>query len=111
MHYQVNFNTSEWEIIAETFNFDKYYQGEYDSIEKLRLTREAWQGNLPLYLHDIQMFKPEVLIERAKGIVTTDPVFAVFDKTNLTFAEMIWEIWARRKEIIKISPGDYNYYE
>jgi len=33
------------------------------------------------------------------------------EKENLTFAEMIKEIWNRRNEIVKITPGDENPYE
>jgi len=45
------------------------------------------------------------------GIVVSAPIFAIFDKKDLTFAQMLQEIWNRRKEIVKIVPGDENPYE
>ncbi|MEO0092887.1 MAG: hypothetical protein ABIK67_01325 [candidate division WOR-3 bacterium] len=109
--YEVYLSSREYEIIAEDFDFEKYYHGFYDSRMKLDLDREAWVGSTPLYLHYIGTFEPNYLIEKAKGIVTTKPIFAIFDKENLTFAEMIQEIWKRRKEIVKVTEGDDNPYE
>ncbi len=110
----MNFNSREWEIIAEDFNFDSYYHKQYDASLKFGLDREAWQGNVPLYLHgvnDINPFLPDKIIRKAENVVTPDPIFSVFDKENLTFAQMIQEIWKRRKEIVQITPGDDNPYE
>ena len=107
----MNFNTREWEIMTEEFGFDAYYEGRYDDTIQLNLAREAWQENIPLYLHDITPFFPDEIIKKAEGIVTSEPIFAIFDKENLTFAEMLQEIWNRRKEIVKITPGDENPYE
>jgi hypothetical protein len=111
MKYSVSLNSREFEIKTENFSFDKYYQGLYDSETKLSLTREAWQGNLPVYLHDVGILAPDYLIEKAKGIVTPEPIFSIFDKENLTFGEMLQEIWKRRKEIVKVTEGDDNPYE
>jgi hypothetical protein len=111
MKYEIFLNSREYELIAENFDFDKYYQGLYDDETKFSLDREAWQGNIPLYLHDVGIFEPEYLTKQSQDIVTPDPVFAIFDEENLTFAEMIQEIWKRRKEIVKITPGNDNPYE
>lgn len=101
MRYKVNLNSREYEIIAEGFSFDKYYQGIYDSKTKLGLTREAWQDNIPLYLHDVGEFNAEYLIKKSQTIVTTEPIFSVFDLKNLTFVEMIKEIGKRSSELLK----------
>jgi|UniRef100_A0A7V3RH74 hypothetical protein len=111
MKYKVNLTSSEWEIIAEDFDFDKFYEGCYDDNQRLDLTREAWLGNRPLYLHAIDTFSLDEIIKKAEGIVTSEPIFSIFGKENLTFAEMLQEIWNRRKEIVKITPGDENPYE
>ena len=111
MKYSVSLNFREFEIKTENFSFDKYYQGLYDSKTKLGLTREAWLENIPLYLHDIGKLSPDYLIEKAQGIVTPEPVFSIFDKENLTFTEMLQEIWKRRKEIVRVTKGDDNPYE
>jgi hypothetical protein len=111
MKYQVNFNTSEWEIIGENFDFNLYYEGRYDDQPRLLLAREAWQGDIPLYLHDYTPFAPSQIIENASGIVSPEPVFSIFDKENLTFAEMLQEIYNRRQEIVQKVPGDQNPYD
>ena len=111
MKYEISLNSREWEIVAEIFDYNKFSAGLYDHKHRLGLYREAWQDNIPLYLHDVGIFSPEYLIEQAQNIVTPDPIFAIFDKENLIFAEMIREIWERRKEIVKITPGDDNLYE
>ena len=111
MKYTVSLNSREFEIAADDLVFDKYYQGLYDSKTKLGLTREAWQGNMPLYLHDVGVLVPDYLTEKAKGVVTPEPIFSIFENENLTFAEMLQEIWKRRKEIVKVTKGDDNPYE
>ena len=77
---------------------------------RLGTYREAWQGNIPLYLHDVGIFVPDYLSKKAQGIVTPDSIFAIFDKEKLTFAEMLQEIWKRRIEIVKVTEGDDNPY-
>jgi hypothetical protein len=114
MKYQIFICTHEWEIIAENFDFEKFFndfEEEYDHTRKLGLTREAWNGDIPLYLHDIGTLSPDYLIEIAKGIVTEDAVFSIFDKENITFEEMVNEIWTRRREIVQVTDGDENPYE
>ena len=110
MRYEVSLNSREWEIIAKDFDYQKFHQKFYDITNRLGTYQEAWQGNIPLYLHDVGIFAPDYLSEKAKDIVTPDPVFSIFDKENLTFAEMLKEIWQRRKEIVKITTGDDNPY-
>lgn len=110
MKYKVSLNSREWEIIADDFDFKKYYAKGYDGIRLGFLTREAWQGNVPLYLHDVGIFSPLYLAEQARPVVTAEPVFSIFDKENLTFSDMVWEIWNRRQEIVKINKGDDNPY-
>ncbi len=111
MKYQIFICTHEWELIAENFNFEKFFAGEYDHERKLGLIREAWDGDIPLYLHDVSILSPDYIIEVAKGIVTEEPVFSIFDKENITFEEMVDEIWARRREIVQVTDGDENPYE
>ncbi|MEO0107162.1 MAG: hypothetical protein ABIL70_04205 [candidate division WOR-3 bacterium] len=111
MKYKVNFTSREWEIIGEGFNFDDYYAGKYDDTERLYFSREAWQGDIPIFLSDTYAFSPDEILVRANGIVTPQSVFSIFGKENLTFAEMLQEIWTRRKEIVKVVPGDNNPYE
>ena len=110
MKYDVVLNSREWEIVAEDFESERFYAGGYDSRPRLSLTREAWKGDIPLYLHDVGVFFPDYLIEQARKVVTPEPVFAVLDVTNLTFAQMIHEIWNRRAEIVRVTPGDDNPY-
>lgn len=110
MKYKVNFTSREWEIISEEFSFDDYYAGKYDDIERLNLTSEAWRGDIPLYLHDIYPFSLDIL-KFIEGVVTPQAIFSIFDKENLTFAEMLQEIWNHRKEITRIVPGDPDPYE
>jgi hypothetical protein len=115
MEYEIYLNSREFEIVAKDFNFEKYYCGFYNAEARLGLTREAWVASgrfwIPLYLHDVGMLEPDYLIEQAKNIVTPEPMFSIFDKENLTFAEMVNEIWLRRKEIVRVTPGDDNPYE
>jgi len=116
MKYEIWLNSREYEIVHEAFDVDKYYAHDYDTVQRLEMFREAWQtmpdvGVVPLYLHYVGIFEPEPIIERAEGVVTTARVFAIFDKKDLTFAEMLQEIWKRRKEIVKVSEGDGNPYE
>jgi hypothetical protein len=115
MKYEISLNSREWEIVAENFDFNKFYAGLYDHKHRLGLYREAWSatshgGYIPLYLHDVGILSPENLIKQAQNVVTAGSIFAIFDKENLTFAQMIQEIWKRRKEIVKITPGDDNPY-
>jgi hypothetical protein len=110
MQYTVVLTSREFEIIAEDFNFDQYHHNFYDSETRLALTREAWKGNVPLYFHDVGVFNPDYLKEKSSGFVTSDPIFAIFDKENITFAEMLDEIWKRRKKLVKTNPGDENPY-
>lgn len=42
--------------------------------------------------YDVGALSPDYLIEQARKAVTSDPTFAVFGVTNLTFAQMIREI-------------------
>ncbi|MEO0092880.1 MAG: hypothetical protein ABIK67_01290 [candidate division WOR-3 bacterium] len=111
MKYTISLNSREWELVADEFDYQKFHLRQYDQAKRLRLYREAWQGNIPLYLHDVGVLVPDYLIELAQGVVTTEPIFSIFDKENLTFAEMIQEIWKRRKEIVKVTEGDPNPYE
>jgi len=110
MKYNVVLTSREFEIIAEDFNFDQYHHNLYDSETRLALTREAWKGNVPFYLHDVGVFNPDYLKAISRGFVTSDPVFAIFDKENLTFAEMLDEIWKHAKKLVKVNPGDENPY-
>ena len=112
MKYKIILTSREWELIAEDFDFEKFNHGIYDQENRLGMYREAWQRDIPLYLHDVGIFEPEYLITAAsKAKVNTDPVFDIFNKKLLTFAEMIQEIWDRRKKITKTVPGDDNPYE
>jgi len=113
MKYEVYINYRDWEIIAETFEFEKYYRREYEHpLKNVSLfTREAWKGNIPLYLHDVDTFCPQYILETVKDYITPEPIFDIFDKKNLTFKEMIQEIWKRRDEIIKPTEGDDNPFE
>jgi hypothetical protein len=90
MTYRINVTDFEWEIIAEGFNFDTYYRtGEFDATTKFPVDREAWQGTLPVYLHGIGDLPYDYLIQRGQAIVTAEPIFAIFSKTDLTFQQMI----------------------
>jgi hypothetical protein len=113
MKYKIWLNTREWELTAEAFDFDKYLAGEYDNIpdDRQYLDREAWQGNVPLFLHYVGFFDHEYLIEKFEHRVTPEPIFSIFEMENLTFRQMIQEIWKRRKEIVKVTEGDGNPYE
>ena len=100
----------------EAFDFHAYDAGAYDETPRIGMDRESWQsmpdiGLVPLYLHYVGVFDADAIIERADGVVTAEPVFEIFDKKDLTLAEMIREIWQRRKEIVRISPGTGNPYE
>lgn len=109
--FQICIDYREWAIIAETFEFDKYYEKQYDHKKNVAITRQAGQGNIPLYLHDVGVFDPEYLLETLENLVTSDSISSIFDKENLTFREMIQEIWKRRDDIIKPTEGDINPYE
>jgi hypothetical protein len=111
MKYEVCINPVEWEIIAEAFDFDKYHRGKYKHENKLGLTREAWDGDIPLYLHDVGFLAPEYYIKISKGVVTPEPIFSIFDKENITFEEMLKEIWRRRTKIVKLFDGEENPYD
>lgn len=111
MNYEVVLNSREFEIVAEDFDIEKFNHGLYDNGHRLGLTREAWKGNVPLYLHDVGFFDVIYLTKKSEGVVTPDPVFSIFDKKDLTFTEMIQEIWDRHKKIVKVTPGDENPYE
>lgn len=110
MKYKVILTSREIEIIGKDFDFDKFYHNLYDNETRLHLTREAWSGNIPLYLHQVGGFDKDYLIEKARGIITDEPVFSIFDKDGLTFEQMINAIHDRRKKIITIIPGDANPY-
>jgi hypothetical protein len=106
MKYETYICTHEWEIISENFEFEKFHNKQYDQEKKLGLTREAWDKDIPLYLHDIDTFSPDYIVGVSEGIVTTESIFSILGKDNLTFKEMLNEIWKRRKEIVKITAGD-----
>jgi len=110
MKYVVHLTTREFEITAQEFDFDRFYGRGYDQERKLGLTREAWQRDVPLYLHDIGVLDADYLATRAENIVTREPVFAIFDKEDLTFTEMLREIQTRAKKIVKKTPGDEDPY-
>jgi len=110
MKYKIWLTTREWELVAEIFDFDKFYNGEYDDMPRY-VTREAWQGNIPLFLHDIDMFDVKYILEKIENLVTPEPIFSIFEKQNLTFREMIQEIWTRRKEIVRNPAGEENPYD
>jgi hypothetical protein len=116
MKYEIWLNSREYEIAHAAFDAQAYDAGAYDETPRIGMDREAWMsmpdiGLVPLYLHYVGVFEPEPIIERAQGVVTTASVFAIFDKKDLTFAEMLQEIWKRRKEIVKVTEGDGNPYE
>jgi hypothetical protein len=111
MKYQIYINYREWEIIAETFEFERYYNKEYEHRKNIAVARQAWEGNIPLYLHDVGTFDPEYLLETLENLVTPESIFCIFEKENLPFKEMIQEIWKRRDDIIKPTEGDDNPYE
>lgn len=106
MRYKTYICTHEWKIIAETFEFKKLNRSVYDQKRRSNLCKEAWNGNIPLYLHDVGILSPEYLIKISKDVVTSELIFTIFDKQNITFEEMIKEIWERRKDIIKIIARD-----
>jgi hypothetical protein len=108
--YTICLNTREFEIIAQGFDFDLFYNRGYDQERMLGLTREAWLGNVPLYLHDVGVFDADYLSQRAANVVTCKPIFDIFDKKNLTFIEMLQEIQACVQKIAKQTPGDDNPY-
>lgn len=64
MKYETYICTHEWEIIAEVFEFEKYFRGEYEHDIRLRLYREAWEGNIPPH-HRLE-FHRNGLIHNAK---------------------------------------------
>ena len=104
-------NYRDWELIAESFEFGKLNKGIYDQKRKLGFTREAWDGDVPLYLNDYSSFNPDYLIEISKGIVTSEPIFDIFDKEDLTFEEMLEEIGEKISETVVVTPRDENPYE
>ena len=110
MKYKTYLNPFEWELVAETFDFDKYDAGEYDDIPRC-VYREAWEGNIPLFLHDVGYLDIEYIVKKLENLVTLEPIFSIFEKENLTFREMMFEIWERRKEIVILLPDEKNPYE
>ncbi len=111
MRYEFRANYRDWELIAETFEFEKLNKGVYDQKRKLGFLREAWNNNVPLYLNDYSVFNADYLKEISIGIVTTDPVFSIFDKENITFEEMLDAIQEKIPGIVKATGGDDNPYE
>jgi hypothetical protein len=108
--YEFRANYRDWELIAETFEFEKLNKGEYDQDRRFSLLREAWDGDIPLYLNDYSNFTAVYLKEISIGIVTEEPIFSIFDKENLTFSEMLDAIQERIPEIVKETEGDENPY-
>lgn len=111
MKYKIYINYRDWEIIAETFEFEKLNKGIYAQKRRLGFLREAWDGDIPIYLNNDDIFIADYLKEISKNVVTPEPIFCIFDKENLTFKEMIQEIWKRRDEIITPVKADDNPYE
>ena len=111
MKYKININYRDWELIAESFEPENWNKGIYDQKRKLGFLMEAWDGNIPLYLNNDDVFIADYLKEISIGIVNPDPIFSIFDKENLTFEQMLDEIQERIPEIVAVTPGDENPYE
>ena len=111
MRYEFRANYRDWELISENFEFEKLNRGDYNQDRKLSFTREAWDNNVPLYLNDYSVFNTDYIKEKAIGVVTSDPVFSIFDKENITFEEMLDAIQEKIPEIVKATVGDDNPYE
>lgn len=111
MKYKININYRDWELIAESFEPEKWNKEIYDQKKKLGFLMEAWDENVPLYLNDDFVFNADYIKEISIGIVTTDPVFSIFDKENITFEEMLDAIQEKIPGIVKVTTGDENPYE
>ena len=111
MKYEFRANYRDWELIAETFDVEKYNTDVYQYKNKLGCMIECWQGNIPLYLNNDDIFEADYMKEKAIGVVTTDPVFSIFDKENITFEEMLDAIQEKIPGIVTPTTEDDNPYE
>jgi hypothetical protein len=108
--YEFRANYRDWELIAETFDIEKYRTDTYDYGNRLGCEIECWQDDIPIYLDCYDMFVSEYLKEISIGVVTEEPIFSIFDKENLTFSEMLDAIQERIPGIVKETEGDENPY-
>jgi hypothetical protein len=111
MRYEFRANYRDWELISETFDIDKYNTPFYDYKNKLGCMIECWQGNIPIYLNNDDIFISDYIKEISIGVVTPEPIFSIFDKENITFEEMLDAIQERIPGIVKPTEGDDNPYE
>jgi len=111
MRYEFRANYRDWELISEDFEFEKLNKGGYDQDRRLSFMREAWDDNIPLYLNDYSTFNPDYLKEISKDIVTSEPIFSIFDKENLTFEQMVDAIQEKIPAIVQATGGDDNPYD
>jgi len=115
MKFTVNITSREFEIVGDEFDTARYFAGGYDDSTHLGFDREAYTsipdaGVVPVYMHDTGIFSAEAIAAQAQGFITGEPVFSIFNKKELTFAQMLAEIEERISELVTVIKGDDNPY-